>query len=111
MKIQGVPLNFANQDEWRAWLEENHATAKEAWLIIYKKHTGKASLSYEEAVEDALCFGWIDGVLKPIDDEKADDNPPLPAAGLSFSGSDSVNQTESDSSSTAALMNFDGQIR
>ena len=70
MITAGEQAHFVNRAEWRAWLEENHATAKEAWLIIYKKHTGKASLSYEEAVEEALCFGWIDGVLKPIDDEK-----------------------------------------
>jgi len=70
MRTQGARLHFASRDDWRAWLEENHATAKDAWLIIYKKHTGKASLSYEEAVEEALCFGWIDGLLKPIDAEK-----------------------------------------
>ncbi len=63
-------LHFTHRDGWRAWLEENHATAKEAWLVHYKKHTGKPGLSLEEAVEEALCFGWIDGVLRPIDDEK-----------------------------------------
>lgn len=66
----GQQLRFAHQDEWRAWLEANHAIATEIWLIIYKKHTGKSGLSLEEAVEEALCFGWIDGVLRPIDDEK-----------------------------------------
>jgi len=63
-------LYFTNRDAWRAWLEEHHATAKEAWLLHYKKHTGKPGLSLEEAVEEALCFGWIDSVLKPIDEEK-----------------------------------------
>ncbi len=63
-------LYFANRGEWRAWLEANHATAKEVWLVIYKKHTGQLGLSYEEAVEEALCFGWIDGLLHRIDDEK-----------------------------------------
>ncbi len=61
---------FANRAEWRAWLEKNHSTAKEVWLVLYKKHTGKTGLSFEEAVEEALCFGWIDGLLKPIDAEK-----------------------------------------
>jgi len=56
--------------QWRAWLEENHAAAKELWVIFYKKHTGKASVTYAEAVEEALCFGWIDGIIKRIDDEK-----------------------------------------
>ncbi len=63
-------VHFVNRAEWRAWLEENSATAKEAWLVHYKKHTGKPGLSLKEAVEEALCFGWIDGVLKPIDAEK-----------------------------------------
>jgi uncharacterized protein YdeI (YjbR/CyaY-like superfamily) len=63
-------LVFPNRDEWRAWLKAHHATEKEAWLIHYKKHTGKQGLSLEDAVEEALCFGWIDGLLKPIDAEK-----------------------------------------
>ena len=63
-------MHFASRDDWRAWLEENHATALEIWLVHYKKHTGKPGLTLEEAVEEALCFGWIDGVLKLIDDEK-----------------------------------------
>jgi uncharacterized protein YdeI (YjbR/CyaY-like superfamily) len=70
MNSKAQQLHFTNQDEWRAWLEENHATAHEAWLVHYKKHTGKLGLSLEEAVEEALCFGWIDGLLKPIDAEK-----------------------------------------
>src|SRR5512136_2082325 len=70
MKIHGMLLPFISRDEWRAWLEENHATATEAWLVHNKKHTGKPGLALEEAVEEALCFGWIDGVLKPIDEEK-----------------------------------------
>ena len=59
-----------DREQWRTWLAEHHATAKEIWLIFYKKHTGKPGLAYEEAVEEALCFGWIDGILKRIDDEK-----------------------------------------
>jgi uncharacterized protein YdeI (YjbR/CyaY-like superfamily) len=70
MTAQDMTLVFITRDAWRTWLEENHATAKEAWLLHYKKHIGKPGLSLEEAVEEALCFGWIDGVLKPIDEEK-----------------------------------------
>ena len=51
-------------------MQEHHATEDELWLIFYKKHTGKAGLVYEDAVREALCFGWIDGILKRIDDEK-----------------------------------------
>ncbi|MFC1925444.1 YdeI family protein [Chloroflexota bacterium] len=63
-------LYFANRDDWRVWLEKNHATEKEAWLAHYKKHTGKPGIPYEDAVEEALCFGWIDGLLRSIDSEK-----------------------------------------
>ena len=57
-------------DEWRDWLEKNHNVAKEVWLLLYKKHTGKPSIPYENAVEQALCFGWIDSIVRRIDDEK-----------------------------------------
>ncbi len=63
-------LYIRNRNEWRKWLEKNHDKEKEIWLVFYKKHMGKAWLSYEDAVEEALCFGWIDGKLKRIDDEK-----------------------------------------
>ena len=55
---------------WRAWLAKHHATKKEIWLTLLKKHVKKPSVTYDEAVEEALCFGWIDGILKRIDDEK-----------------------------------------
>ncbi len=61
---------FKDLDQWRAWLKENHATEKEAWLIFYKKHVNKPGLTYVEALEEALCFGWIDGILKRIDGQK-----------------------------------------
>lgn len=63
-------LYFTNRDEWRTWLEQNHAQKREAWLIHYKKHMGDSGISYEHAVEEALCFGWIDGLLRSIDGEK-----------------------------------------
>jgi len=55
--------------EWRAWLEANHLTATGVWLIYYKKESGKPRVSYDEAVEEALCFGGIDSVPNKIDDE------------------------------------------
>jgi uncharacterized protein YdeI (YjbR/CyaY-like superfamily) len=58
------------RDKWRSWLEKNHSKEKEAWLIFYKKHVSEGKMSYLEALEDALCYGWIDGRLKRIDDEK-----------------------------------------
>ena len=70
MTAQDTTLYFTTRDAWRAWLEEHHAIAKVAWLLHYKKHTGMPGLALEDAVAEALCFGWIDGVLKPIDAEK-----------------------------------------
>jgi len=57
--------------EWRAWLAANHATAKGAWLVIWKRRTGRPTVAYEEAVEEALCFGWIDGRMNKLDDDRS----------------------------------------
>jgi uncharacterized protein YdeI (YjbR/CyaY-like superfamily) len=62
--------SFANRATWRAWLEKNHARADELWLVYYKKGTGKTGVDYVASVEEALCFGWIDGLKKRIDAER-----------------------------------------
>ena len=62
-------LHVTNRNEWRAWLKENFDKEKETWLIFYKKHTGKPGIPYGDAVEEALCFGWIDSIIKRIDEE------------------------------------------
>lgn len=66
----GKTLYVKDRARWRAWLERHHDKDKEIWLITYKKHTGKASLPYNDAVEEALCFGWIDSIVKRVDDER-----------------------------------------
>lgn len=58
------------RSQWRKWLEKNHSTTPGVWLIYYKKSSGKAKMVYNDAVEEALCFGWIDSTLKPLDDER-----------------------------------------
>ncbi|MGB2982026.1 MAG: hypothetical protein WBC77_12350, partial [Candidatus Zixiibacteriota bacterium] len=63
-------LYVTNRDDWRAWLRKNHSSQKEVWLIYYKKHTGKPRIPYDDAVEEALCYGWIDSTIKRIDEEK-----------------------------------------
>jgi uncharacterized protein YdeI (YjbR/CyaY-like superfamily) len=60
----------ANRSEWRAWLEQHHATETEVWLVYYKKGCGKLSVTYLESLEEALCFGWIDSLIHKIDEEK-----------------------------------------
>jgi uncharacterized protein YdeI (YjbR/CyaY-like superfamily) len=63
-------LEFADRDEWRAWLESNHATEAEAWLVLYKKRYADLGLTLDEAVEEAVCFGWIDGTLRSMDEKR-----------------------------------------
>ncbi len=60
-----------NRSEWRKWLQENHDKKSEIWLLYFKKHTKKPTVTYEESVEEALCFGWIDGIRKRINDEQS----------------------------------------
>ena len=63
-------LYLTNREEWRAWLTKNHQSETEVWLIYYKKHSGRPRIPYDHAVEEALCFGWIDSIVKRIDDER-----------------------------------------
>lgn len=62
-------ISFETAEEWRTWLEKNYQNDKGIWLRIFKKGSGKLSVNYENALEEALCFGWIDGQLKKYDDE------------------------------------------
>lgn len=55
---------------WRRWLERNYDSRAEIWVVFYKRRTGKPTISYSDAVEEALCFGWIDGVKRSVDDER-----------------------------------------
>ncbi len=57
--------------EWRAWLEANHRSAGGVWLVSWKRRTGRPAVAYEDAVEEALCFGWIDGVFGRLDDDRS----------------------------------------
>jgi uncharacterized protein YdeI (YjbR/CyaY-like superfamily) len=66
----GETLYVTDRDDFRKWLEKNHKSKKEIWLIQYKKATRKPSLNYVEAVEEAICFGWIDGLEKGMDAER-----------------------------------------
>ena len=54
---------------WRKWLEKNHEKKTEVWLRLFRKDTGKPSLAYDDLVEECLCFGWIDGIVKKLDEE------------------------------------------
>ena len=63
-------LYVTNRKNWRSWLEKNNDAAKEVWLIYYKKHVRQPSISYEASVEEALCFGWVDSIIKRLDEDR-----------------------------------------
>lgn len=63
-----VPVD--DRATWRAWLEANHATATGAWLVTWRARSGRVGLDYEAAVEEALCFGWVDSTAGTVDDER-----------------------------------------
>jgi uncharacterized protein YdeI (YjbR/CyaY-like superfamily) len=65
-----VILDIRDGKKWRAWLRENHASSAGIWLVFHKDHTGIASIPYEDAVRHALCYGWIDSLIKRLDDER-----------------------------------------
>ena len=67
MKL-GKTLYVSDRKRWRAWLSRHHATRSEIWLVYYKKNSGKRRIPYNDAVEEALCFGWIDSTTKRIDE-------------------------------------------
>ena len=63
-------LILKTREQWRQWLSRNHDRSDGVWLVFYKKHTGKSTLAYDDAVEEALCFGWIDSLIKKLDDDR-----------------------------------------
>jgi len=63
-------LYVTSKEEWRAWLTKHYQSETEVWLIFYKKHSGRPRISYDHAVEEALCFGWIDSIVKKMDDDR-----------------------------------------
>jgi uncharacterized protein YdeI (YjbR/CyaY-like superfamily) len=56
--------------QWRAWLTKHHASESEVWLVFHKQHTGVASIDYHDALDEALCFGWVDSLVKRLDDRR-----------------------------------------
>lgn len=66
----GRTLDVRTRSAWRAWLTKHHAAAKEIWLVYHRASTGKPRVSYNEAVEEALCYGWIDSTVKSLDQER-----------------------------------------
>jgi len=63
-------LHVTNRKDWRSWLRRHYKTEKEVWLVYFRKETGKPRIAYNDAVEEALCFGWIDSIVKKLDKER-----------------------------------------
>ncbi len=63
-------LLVENTQKWREWLEQNHRGASAVWLVFWKRHTGKTCIGYEAAIETAICFGWVDSLIKSLDEDR-----------------------------------------
>jgi uncharacterized protein YdeI (YjbR/CyaY-like superfamily) len=63
-------LDIRSRQAWRTWLERNHASVAEVWLVFHKHHTGTLAVEYEAAVEEALCFGWVDSLVRRLDADR-----------------------------------------
>jgi uncharacterized protein YdeI (YjbR/CyaY-like superfamily) len=70
MTAELLTLQVTSHREWRAWLTKHHASSPGVWLVFYKAHTGMKSIPYEDMVREALCFGWIDSLIKRLDDNR-----------------------------------------
>jgi uncharacterized protein YdeI (YjbR/CyaY-like superfamily) len=63
-------LDVRTRARWRAWLQRHHGTATEIWLVFHKRHTAKPGIDYEASIEEALCFGWVDSLVRRLDDDR-----------------------------------------
>lgn len=70
MTAELMTLEVRSRRQWRAWLAKHHTSSPGIWLVFYKAHTGVKSISYDDAVREALCFGWIDSLVKRLDDDR-----------------------------------------
>jgi len=70
MKTELDLLEVRDRQRWRAWLSKNHGSSPGVWLVYYKDHTGVKSISHDDSVNEALCFGWVDSLIRRLDDER-----------------------------------------
>ena len=63
-------LDVRTRAAWHAWLEKHHGSATEIWLVFHKQHTGTPSIDYEDSIQEALCFGWVDSLVRRLDDDR-----------------------------------------
>jgi len=103
----GKTIYVTNRNDWRSWLAKNHAKEKEIWLVYYRKSSGKPRIAYNDAVEEALCYGWIDSILKGIDKEKFAQRftPRRPKSALSELNKERIRRLIADKSMTSKGLN------
>ena len=70
MATELVTLDVRTRRQWRAWLTKHHTSSSGVWLVFHKRHTGVQAILYEDAVREALCFGWVDSLIKRLDDDR-----------------------------------------
>jgi uncharacterized protein YdeI (YjbR/CyaY-like superfamily) len=70
MSVEVMTLDIRTTRQWRSWLRKHYGSSPGVWLVFHKDHTGVESIPYEEAVREALCFGWIDSLIKRLDDDR-----------------------------------------
>ena len=70
MAIELPILDVRSREKWRNWLDRNHTSSAGVWLVYYKDHTGVKSIAYDDSVCEALCFGWVDSLIKRLDEER-----------------------------------------
>src|SRR5437667_1429958 len=73
MYAGGVPVKTFEAEtpgQWQKWLADHHESVSEVWLVFHKRHTGQTSIAYDDAVNEALCFGWVDSLVKRLDDAR-----------------------------------------
>src|SRR6266404_7821157 len=70
MTAELATLDVRNREQWRTWLGKHHASSPGIWLVCHKDHTRVKSITYEDTVREALCFGWIDSLVKRLDDDR-----------------------------------------
>ena len=88
----------ATRTEWRKWLKKNYKTEKEIWLVYYKKASGKPRVEYNDAVEEALCFGWIDSTVKKMGEDRFGQrfSPRKPKSGYSQANKERLDKLIAD---------------
>jgi uncharacterized protein YdeI (YjbR/CyaY-like superfamily) len=70
MAVELTLLEIRDRQQWRKWLDKNHAASPGVWLVFHKNHTGKKSIAYQDSLHEALCFGWVDSLVKRLDEDR-----------------------------------------